>query len=112
MARWIAFDDETAEAVVGRFKRGAAEIYDGEPLRAALAQTTASVVVLPSSVPGKVLMARIEPKTEKAVVQPAEPSEAVGLESVGFLGLWDQPVFARPATAVAPAKKKWWHRRS
>ena len=111
MARWIAFDDETAEAVVGRFKRGAAEIHSGEPLSAALAQTTASVVVLPSSVPGKVLMARIEPKTEKAVAQPIESPESVGMETVGFLGLSDQPIFARPST-VAPAKKKWWQRRS
>jgi len=111
MARWIAFDDETAEAVVGRFKRGAAEIHGGEPLSAALAQTTASVVVLPSSVPGKVLMAHMEPKTEKAVVQATEPPDSVGLESVGFLGLSDQPIFARPA-AMAPTKKKWWQRRS
>jgi hypothetical protein len=111
MARWIAFDDETAEAVVGRFKRGAAEIHSGDPLNAALSQTTASVIVLPSSVPGKVLMARIEPKTEKAVMASAEP-EAVGQETVGFLGLSDQPVFARPAPSVVPAKKKWWQRRS
>jgi hypothetical protein len=111
MARWIAFDDETAEAVVGRFKRGAAEIHAGEPLSAALAQPTASVVVLPSSVPGKVLMARIEPKTEKAVGLAGDSPEPIGLESVGFLGLSDQPVFARPAQAVS-AKKKWWQRRS
>jgi hypothetical protein len=96
---------------VGRFKRGAAEIHSGDPLNAALSQTTASVIVLPSSVPGKVLMARIEPKTEKAVMASAEP-EAVGQETVGFLGLSDQPVFARPAPSVVPAKKKWWQRRS
>lgn len=110
MARWIAFDDETAEAVVGRFKRGAAEIHGGDPLNAALSQATASVVVLPSSVPGKVLMARIEPKTEKAVI--ASQAEAVGQETVGFLGLSDQPVFARPAPSVVSAKKKWWQRKS
>jgi len=34
MIRWIAFDDETAEAVVSKFKRGGAEIYRGEPLDA------------------------------------------------------------------------------
>jgi hypothetical protein len=111
MARWIAFDDETAEAVVGRFKRGAAEIHGGDPLNAALSQSTASVVVLPSSVPGKVLMARVEPKTEKAVVPAAEP-EFIGQETTGFLGLSDQPVFSRPAPAEAASKKKWWQRRS
>lgn len=111
MARWIAFDDETAEAVVGRFKRGAAEIHGGDPLNAALSQPTASVVVLPSSVPGKVLMVRMEPKTEKAVVASAEP-EPIGQETVGFLGLSDQPVFARPPRSSVPAKKKWWQRKS
>jgi hypothetical protein len=31
MIRWIVFDDEKAEAVVSRFKRGAAEIRQGQP---------------------------------------------------------------------------------
>lgn len=111
MARWIAFDDETAEAVVGRFKRGAAEIHGGDPLNAALSQSTASVIVLPSSVPGKVLMARMEPKTESAVMASAE-LEPVGQETVGFLGLSDQPVFVRPTSSSVQAKKKWWQRKS
>ncbi len=110
MARWIAFDDETAEAVVGRFKRGAAEIHSGNALDAALSQSTASLVVLPSSVPGKVLMARIEPKSEKPFVS-ASP-ETVDYEPSGFLGLGDQPIFARPAPVPPVVKKKWWQRRS
>jgi hypothetical protein len=111
MARWIAFDDETAEAVVGRFKRGAAEIHTGEPVDSALSYLGPSILMLPSPVPGKVLMARIEPKTERAVL-PGTPSEALGLESVGFLGLSDQPIFSKPALETAPVKKKWWQRRS
>lgn len=110
MARWIAFDDETAEAVVGRFKRGAAEIHPGDPLDSALRQNKASLLIMPSSVPGKVLVARIKPKTEHGVV-PAKP-ETVEFEPSGFLGLSDQPVFARPVPDPAPAKKKWWQRES
>ncbi|HZQ70993.1 MAG TPA: hypothetical protein VFA68_20870 [Terriglobales bacterium] len=112
MARWIAFDDETAEAVVGRFKRGAAEIHAGEPLTAALSQSTESVVVLPSPTPGKVLLAHIEPRTETVVMTPKTSQEEMGSEPVGFLGLSDQPVFTRPSPAPAPAKKKWWQRRT
>ncbi len=36
MVRWIAFDDDTAEAVVSRLRRGAAEIQSNSPVDAAL----------------------------------------------------------------------------
>ena len=58
MVRWIAFDDETAEAVVSRLRRGAAEIQHNTPVDAALHATGRSVIVLPSSTPGKLLVAR------------------------------------------------------
>lgn len=57
MVRWIAFDDETAEAVVSRLRRGAAEIQSNSPLDAALHNAGPSVIVLPSSTPGKLLIA-------------------------------------------------------
>ena len=64
MVRWVAFDDDTAEAVVSKFRRGAAEIRDGEsPLDAALSADSPSVVILPSPIPGKVLLANVKPKT-------------------------------------------------
>jgi hypothetical protein len=111
MIRWIAFDDETAEAVVSRFKRGAAEIRQGDPLDAALGLGKASVVVLPSSVPGKVLVARFQPKTEDAPNAPLE-AEPIAYEPTGFLGLIDEPVFKQIAEPVSQGKKKWWHKRS
>src|SRR5215468_9441534 len=58
MVRWIAFDDETAEAVVSRLRRGAAEIQHNTPVDAALHAQGPSVIVLPSSTPGKLLVAR------------------------------------------------------
>ena len=63
MMRWIAFDDETAEAVVSRFKRGGAEIYPGEPLDAVLEFGKPSLMLLPSTRPGKVLLAQFQPKS-------------------------------------------------
>ena len=58
MVRWIAFDDETAEAVVSRLRRGAAEIQHNTPVDAALHAAGPSVIVLPSSNPGMLLIAR------------------------------------------------------
>ena len=59
MVRWIAFDDDTAEAVVSRLRRGAAEIQSNSPVDAALHAAGPSVIVLPSSTPGKLLIARL-----------------------------------------------------
>ena len=58
MVRWVAFDDESAEAVVSRFKRGAAEIRHGDPVGSALAHGRPSLVLLPGGAPGRVLVAR------------------------------------------------------
>jgi hypothetical protein len=108
MIRWIASDDETAEAVVSRFKRGAAEIHSGNLMGAALELKQATLLILPSSTPGTVLVARIKPRPDLA---PDSESESVNLEPVGFLGLQDMPVFSKPP-APAHKNRKWWQRRS
>jgi hypothetical protein len=117
MIRWIAFDDETAEAVVSRFKRGAAEIRQGHPVDAALDHARPSLLVLPSSTPGKVLLAHFEPRNltpdSENAFNASLASEPVGYEPTGFLGLTEQPVFSkRPQPVRQETKKKWWQRRS
>ena len=110
MMRWIAFDDETAEAVVSRFKRGGAEIYQGEPLDAVLEFGKPSLMLLPSTKPGKVLLAQFQPKSATR-----ESPAPIVFEPTGFLGLADQPVFSNPkAEEENPDKnkKRWWQRRS
>jgi len=111
MMRWIAFDDETAEAVVSRFKRGGAEIYQGEPLDAVLEFGKPSLMLLPSTKPGKVLLAQFQPKSATS-----ESREPIVFEPTGFLGLADQPVFSNPKAAEEENsdknKKRWWQRRS
>lgn len=63
--RWIVFDDETAEIIMGKYKHGAAEIHYGtQPLDAAL-KSRSSLLLLPAAAPGKVLVARIEAKSTK-----------------------------------------------
>ena len=62
MVRWIAFDDESAEAVVSRYRRGAAEIQQGDPVSAALRLDRESRVLLPGIASGRVLVAHFRPK--------------------------------------------------
>jgi hypothetical protein len=107
MIRWIAFDDETAEAIVSRFKRGAAEIQQGDPLNTVLRYGRPSILIFPSETPGKVLFARVESQLNADGLLSSE--EPVDYEATGFLGLSDEPVFTRrpPQPAI---KKKWWQR--
>ena len=108
MIRWIAFDDETAEAVVSRFKRGAAEIHRCEPLDAALNLGRPSLLLLPSDTPGRLLLARLEPKAESS-------ADASGSgHAKGFRELISEgPILKRaPQPVRHGAKRKWWQRRS
>lgn len=108
MIRWIAFDDETAEAVVSRFKRGAAEIHRCEPLDAALNLGRPSLLLLPSHTPGMLLLARLEPKAENAA-SASSSSQAKGFREL----ISEGPVLKRPPQSVRQgAKRRWWQRRS
>jgi hypothetical protein len=105
MVRWIVFDDDTADAVVGKYKRGAAEIRDGEdPVDAVLALDQASAMVLPSRTAGRVLLARFEPKITSCAKAPVVPATAPGA------ALLPAPA-KRPTAASRPNdKKSWWRR--
>jgi len=98
MVRWIAFDDETAEAVVSRLRRGAAEIQHNTPVDAALHAAGPSVIVLPSSNPGKLLIARF---TKYKTSEPAtnlKPPATMIASSVP------------PKKQAASLKKPWWRK--
>ena len=104
MVRWIAFDDDTAEAVVTRFKRGAAEIQHVDPLSLALGTQQPSLVILPSNAPCRVVLAHFQPK-------PIAEEEPLKYQASGFLGLSDEPVYSEPPQPELETKKKWWQRR-
>lgn len=98
MVRWIAFDDDTAEAVVSRLRRGAAEIQHTTPVDAALGTHGSAVLVLPSQTPGKLLVARF------SAAKKAEPSASFAppkRESI----LGPASIMRKP---VESAKKPWW----
>jgi hypothetical protein len=136
MVRWVAFDDESAEAVVSRFKRGAAEIQPGDAVGSALELGRPSLVLLPARNSGRVLMARFQTtileesvpaetfeQSAVAVEEIAPPVEEftpaaettvleddlqpIAYETSGFLGLTDQPLYTAPEPA---AKRKWWQK--
>jgi len=103
MPRWIAFDDETAEAVMSRFRRGAAEIREGDPLDAALDLGQPSLIILPSNVPGRVLVARCTPKASEPRLTPEKPALPMEIAS-------DRKPPVQPPAQAQP--RKWWRRRS
>ena len=97
MVRWIAFDDDTAEAVVSRLRRGAAEIQHTTPVDAALGTHGSAMLVLPSPTPGKLLVARFSaPKKAETPAVLTAPKR----DSVLFPASMRKP--------VASAKKPWW----
>jgi hypothetical protein len=98
MVRWIAFDDDTAEAVVSRLRRGAAEIQHNSPVDAALHAAGPSVIVLPSSTPGKLLIARFTQR-KHAEVPVALKKAATPLVPA---------ITAKKPSASA--KKPWWRK--
>jgi hypothetical protein len=95
VVHWIAFDDDTAEALVSRMRRGAAEIHHDTPVDAALHVEGACVMVLPSPTPGKLLIARFN-RRKDAYFQTASAPRI--------------PVRSEPAVpASTPSHKKpWW----
>jgi len=90
MVRWIAFDDDTAEAVVSRLRRGAAEIQHSVPVDAALQSDGSAVLVLPSRIPGKLLIARFT--THKKVLFPPKVEKRAPLPVVSQTALKKSPV--------------------
>ncbi len=92
MVRWIAFDDDTAEVVVSRLRRGAAEIQHNSPVDAALHSDRPSLIVLPSSTPGRLLIARFTPRNVATAPVPRATMPAATLQR-------------KPAVSV---KKSWW----
>jgi hypothetical protein len=89
--RWMVFDDETAEIVVSRWRRGAAEILHEAPVDAALQAGGSAVLVMPSRVPGQVMVARFH-KSEADAVRPSADATPA------------------PLVVETPARKPWWRK--
>ena len=99
MVRWIAFDDDTAEALVGKFKRGAAEIREGDVLESAARHPESSILVFPSTSPERVLLAKVSPKKAESAFSPDASPQPIPPSAEGVM-----------ARAAFRTKKSWWRR--
>ena len=95
--RWIVFDAETADAVVTRLRRGAAEIQHENPVDAALRSEGATILVMPSRDPDKLVMARFEQREVETTSPETHTPQ-----------LTPNPVSA--IQAAPAAKTSWWKR--
>lgn len=94
MARWIAFDQATYDAMAARLPAPATvEPGEGTPLDAALAAAPA-FALLPGAQPDEVLYVEIR---RPGAAEP-EPEAAHSYVAGGFLGLNDEPVYEEDET--------------
>ena len=94
MVRWIAFDDETADALVGKFKRGAAEIREGAVLDTLVRHRQPSILIYPSTSPERVLLARVH--SIPANVASVDVTRPLPIQAI------------RAADPSFAAKRSWW----
>jgi hypothetical protein len=114
MGQIIAFDSHTASALAVRTGT-AAQLGHGSPLKAALANNAAMLLV-PTPAQDRVLAVRVNRRVRaatKSVVAPHNDNWApdmipVSYEATGLLGLEDAPIYARDLEPQP--KKKWWQK--
>ena len=111
MLRWMAFDSRTAGTMMTRLEQpGNVEVQQGDALLTALEARESCLLMLPSRLPGKVLLAQIRPvpaapKLKEEQTRSGEPP--LNYEPSGFLGLSDSPI----SSIESPIhKKSWWNR--
>jgi hypothetical protein len=107
MARCIAFDKQTAQAISVKLHWLTICDPGADAVESAL-QTNSpqSLLVLPSETGGRVLMAHFRRNPSLARSPAPLPPETVNFQAGGFLGLSDEPVFE----TEAKTPKKWWQR--
>lgn len=97
MARWIAFDSETAGQLRKQLPYDSVIVEAGTALQAALADPSDSVIVLPGDDPTTAVIVRVH--KDYASEKPAR------YEATGFLGLTDEQVFE---DVPQVEKRSWW----
>ena len=101
MARCIAFDKPTAQAISRNLHLLTVCDSEADPLQTALhSKAPISLLALPSENGKHVLVA----KFRRPALAPAN-NDPVGFEASGFLGLSDEPVYV-----PGPPARKWWQK--
>ena len=107
MARCIAFDKQTAQAISTSLHFLTLCDPKANPVESALQSTSPhALLALPAEAGGRVLMARFQRRTGLPDAPLPYSSTPVSFAAGGFLGLSDEPVF----DPEPPARKRWWRR--
>ena len=102
MARCIAFDKPTAQAISRNLHMLTVCDPEADPVQTALhSNSPVSLLALPSQNGKHVLVAKFRRPAQAAV-----SNDPVGFEASGFLGLSDQPLYVPPVQQA----KKWWQK--
>jgi len=105
MARCIAFDKATAQAVSRNLHLLTVCDPEADPLQSALhSNSPTSLLAVPAEDGKRVLVARFQRR--RSPLTPAGSNEPVAFETSGFLGLGDQPVYIPEAQAA----RRWWQK--
>ena len=105
MARCIAFDKTTAQAVSRNLHVLTICDPEADPVQSALhSNSQTSLLAIPAEDGKRVLVARFQRR--RSLFTPADGNEPVAFETSGFLGLGDQPVYIPEAQAA----RKWWQK--
>jgi len=121
MGRLIAFDQQTASALVAG-TRTAAQMGHGSPLKAAIGSETEATLLMPSRQRDELLVVQVRRPVQSVQAPAAKPEkkrgwwlmpdekpfEPVSYQATGFLGLEDEPIYTEEPAAPPPPKKKWW----
>lgn len=105
MARCIAFDKATAQAVSRNLHLITICDPEADPVQSALhSNAPSSLLAVPAEDGKRVLVARFQRR--HSLSTPVGSNDPVAFETSGFLGLGDQPVFIPQAQAA----RKWWQK--
>jgi hypothetical protein len=106
MARCLAFDKSTAQAISRNLHLLTLCDSEADPLQTALhSNSPATLLALPADSGQRVLLAEFRRGSSLLPPPPPDP-EPAGLEASGFLGLGDQLVYA----PEPQPEKKWWQK--
>jgi hypothetical protein len=107
MARCIAFDKQTAQAISTNLRFLASCDPNADPLQSALQSSSPqALLALPADSSGGVLIARFQRNPGLPVPSVTLSTAPVSFAAGGFLGLSDEPVFDPQPTTP----KKWWQK--
>lgn len=108
MARGIAFDKATAQALSRNLHLLTVCDSEADPVQSALHSASPTTLLAMPAETGKRVLLAVFRRPQAHVPPPLPSNEPAAFEASGFLGLGDQPVYA--PEPESPKNKKWWRK--